>query len=151
MKHRERAAARLSRHSYGWSEWDVRLPIQRIAVRAESIGPARAVPGESVSVREPSVRKHRLAAVGPYAPLLKRVIRSPYALETGRPTRVEGRVVPDLDRSSLEPRLSPIADARAELGSLREWVEPPMRAIEHRPVERPHPFWRIRRARGEQP
>ena len=149
MNHRERAAARLAWPTFGWSEWDDRLPTHRVAARAEAATDARRSPSDSLTRREVTVKKRTPAQVGPHAPLLKRVIRSPYALETTRAARVDGRPIPDLTRVVVEHRARPIDDGRAELGSLREPVAPPMRALDHRPHYRLPPFWRIRMAKGD--
>lgn len=149
MNHRERAAARLSRSTFGWSEWDGRLPTYRLAARSETPGDVRPAPSDSLTRREVTVKKIATAQVGPHAPLLKRVIRTPYALETTRAARVDGRPIPDLARTVVEPRKGPIDDGRSELGALRAPEAPPMRALDHRPHYRLPPFWRIRMSKGD--
>ncbi|MFT4628884.1 MAG: hypothetical protein ACI8PZ_007580, partial [Myxococcota bacterium] len=98
MRHRERAAKRLERHRYGWTSWDDRHPVRRIADRLVEAPGERVDPGASLKVRTVTTTMRKPVDIGPHAPLLKRVIRSPYPLSPVRPARVAGRPQPDLSR-----------------------------------------------------
>jgi hypothetical protein len=59
----------------------------------------RTLPGDALVLREAAAvrvrRPGKIASAGPNAPLLMRIVRSPYRLATGRPTRVVYYVSPE--------------------------------------------------------
>ncbi len=92
MRHRERAEARLERATFCFGRWESRQPSRRVVDR--DVTPKdREILGMSVRTRDADVDIRRIRPVqfGPYAPLLKRVIRSPYALAVGRSMTIPGR------------------------------------------------------------
>ncbi|MCO4748103.1 MAG: hypothetical protein KC912_25135 [Proteobacteria bacterium] len=64
----------------------------RLAERDKPLKEARAVLGSIVDIKEPKVRASRSrVTAGPNAPLLKRLVLSPYRQDTARPRRGSGR------------------------------------------------------------
>lgn len=145
MKPRHRAQARLARHVPALPESSERLPVRRLAQREDEGERTRRIPGETVRVQaEIQVKPLRTVRPEPNAPLLIRLVRNPYALDTGRSVRVPNE---SRDRPSVLDR-EPFPNPSAEVAELRDAmkVARPMREIVHHPVLRPHPFGRARRS-----
>lgn len=123
MSVRLRAQARLDRHVPDFARWDTREPGHHVALRDAAPPPARRAPSDGLPAHTAATRELRLkqpARPTPNAPLLMRVVRTPFALEPVRTTR----------RKLLEPR------ERVQ----REPLARPMRANPHGPEPRPRPF-----------
>ncbi|HHO53303.1 MAG TPA: hypothetical protein ENK18_21135 [Deltaproteobacteria bacterium] len=146
MTPRERALIRLRwvssfgpRSGHGWSGAGL---LDRLSARLEARLPEpRPVPGASLGLHSGGLRRARPVAVGPYAPLLMRIVRDPFPLRPGGATR-QALVIADPRRPRAEPgpRLAEVSDGIREARAHGA----PMRRIDHRPVERPRPFARIR-------
>lgn len=152
MSHRDRAKDRLGRHVFGWEDWESRGPTTRVHERQEEPEVSDRVPGEGIPERDTwSRRPRRGPDVGPHAPLLKRLVRYPYAMSKVRPVRVEGRTM-------VEPSESAVREEASIMNSVKEALEP-VRSVGsvdtvqeasemHRVSWRPHPFRKVR-ARGK--
>jgi len=108
-----------------FARWDAREPVRRITLRDDPGPPPRPRPSERLPVHTEAVREPRLehpVRPAPNAPLLMRIVRTPFALE---PVKVTKRVL-------VEPyervRLAPLGN--------------PIRANPHGPEARPRPFRR---------
>ena len=154
MKPRERARARLQRRTPSATLRSDREPSVRLAERQADSRPEHRSPGDTVRIpSETKLRALRSADVGPNAPLLIRLVRHPFALQTARPNRVDsGRHADPADRSR-EPYPEVLNEARELLGSLRdpEGFHGPLDGLVDRPEHRPHPFRRLRLAKREEP
>ncbi len=147
MSHRRRAEARLARHIPALQGGGERLPQARIARRADPQsqrhGDPRTIPGDGLNTREGDVSLRTAAQMPrtePNAPMLIRLIKTPYTQELARPKRVVYR----------DPPPDPIGvEARQRAGEWRDAVAPnpsPLRGLAHRPGNRPRPFARARSA-----
>lgn len=150
MNHRLRAQTRLGRHVPQLRSADSGDLYERLEARKEE-GERRdrAVPGDSLVVRDPSAgttKYMRPADVSQNAPLLMRLVRHPYAMQPVRFDRVEHREPPQ-DRIRFEP-LGPALAYRAELRDAYRLITPTVE-FAHRPEDRPAPFATARRARRE--
>jgi hypothetical protein len=154
MSHRQRAKDRLGRHTFGWSEWAQRGPTARIRGRDIERQCAIDLLEPRVPQRDQSVeRALKAATAGPNAPLLKRLVRYPYALHPVRPERREGRPADVW----AERAARPTRDCTALDEARKAWVDPTAErrddriehlAGEHRPSWRPHPFRKVRARQG---
>jgi len=157
MSHRQRAKDRLGRHTFGWSEWAQRGPAGRIRGRDSERQCAVELLEPRVPQRDQSVaRALRVATAGPNAPLLKRLVRYPYALHPVRPEMRDGRPTDVW----AERAKRPTRDVTVLQQAREAWVDPTAvrqgdriehLAVEHRPSWRPHPFRKVRaRQEGEE-
>ena len=137
---------------FGWEDWESRGPTARVHERQDEPEVRERMLGERIPERDNWKRRARRSPdVGPYAPLLKRLVRYPYAMSKVRPKRVEGRA-PVEQRESLDLKGPSI------MTSVKEALEP-VRSVGsvdtvheasemHRVSWRPHPFANVR-ARGK--
>lgn len=154
MSHRLRAKDRLGRHTFGWEEWTRRGPAPRLHAREEEKEASLALLEPRVPQRDQhGSRALRAAEAGPNAPLLKRLVRYPYALHPVRPAKREGR--PADVRSGRDAR--PTRETTVMHEAREAWVDPVASSREdsverlaedHRPGWRPHPFRKVRARRG---
>lgn len=157
MSHRLRAKDRLGRHTFGWEEWTRRGPAHRLQAREEQKEASLAILEPRVPQRDQHVaRALRAVDAGPNAPLLKRLVRYPYALHPVRYEKREGRPADVASERGGRPtrETTVLQDAR------EAWVDPVASsregsverlAEEHRPEWRPHPFGKVRARRGGSP
>lgn len=154
MKPRHRATLRLARRSPGARTLEVRPLVDRLEVRQKRGEPAIVLPipwKDLVYDHRPvPIKRIRLADPSPNAPLLKRVVRHPYAMEPLGSKRIDliapevhairaGRAAGDHGRESIEIVFAASRDARDR---------PVMQAPEL-PARRPSPFARQREVQDE--
>ena len=120
----------------------------RLRARSEWEAPAAPIQvGQIVRARDlPGERALRAVDPSPNAPLLKRLVRHPYAHEVGRAARVQWAP----PRERLAQRLATLTFRAvvAEIGVLRRPGNPLAAAADRRATAPPRPF---ARARGEAP
>jgi hypothetical protein len=144
---RSRAEARLSRPVPDFAGWESREPAHRVAGRDRPLPDPRPAPGDELHVHTDAVRELKLRDPGrpaPNAPLLMRVVRTPFALDPVKVAKV--RLIEPYEPPPREKLGRPGEAWREAMTSLHE--PGPMRAIAHRPEPRPRPF---RRREGQSP
>lgn len=151
MKPRHRAKIRLARTSPGDRTRPVRPLVERIEVRKDRGDPPIQLPipwKQLLYERRPvPLARHKLAQPTPNAPLLKRVVRHPYALEPKGTRRVQ---LIDVELAEARQRQAPSREpVRLVFAEGREMRERPVLELPER-LDRPHPFGRQRRAAEEQ-
>jgi len=154
MSHRQRAKDRLGRHTFGWEDWTHRGPSPRIRDRESE----KEVNVRLLEVRVPQrdkvrQRSLRVASAGPNAPLLKRLVRYPYALNRVPSEKTEGRPVdvwtdPRPRPTREDTAIGQAREARVDPTGAREQDSLDHLSGEHRPDWRPHPFRKARARRG---
>lgn len=155
MSARSRAEARLSRPVPDLAWWDSREPARRVADRDRPLPEPRPIPGDALCAHPDTIRELKLktpARPAPNAPLLMRVVRTPFALDPGKVARLR-LVEPYGSTGSAarrpwepEPREELVRPGLAWREAMASIGERPMRSITHRPERRPRPF---RRAGGD--
>jgi hypothetical protein len=149
MSLRTRAHARLERPVLDFSRWERREPARRLVSREVSpIADRPRLPEPSASIGHPTeaVRDMRIRAPGqptPNAPLLMRIVRTPFSLAPGRTARTtipRGREPLVRDRH--------VGPGRVFRDLVREIRSRPglMTTVDHRPAFRPRPFARGKRS-----
>ena len=137
---------------FGWEDWEARGPTTRVHGRQDEPEPNERALGERIPARDTWTRRARRSPdVGPHAPLLKRLVRFPYAMSKVRPARIEGRVIVETDKRaeiSEPPIMKSVKEALEPVRSVGS-VDTVQEASEmHRVSWRPHPFRKVR-ARGK--
>ena len=145
MSLRTRANARLDRHVPDFSRWEQREPARRLVLREDAPGVDRAPvpePGASLHRHTEATRGMRIrggAQPTPNAPLLMRIVRTPFSLSPGARTRTivhRTRERADRDRHVGPGRV--FGDLAREIASRPG----PLDTVDHRPHVRPRPFLR---------
>ena len=142
MSARSRAEARLARTVPDFSDCESREPARRLAGRDRPAPEPRPAPGQGLHVHTDAIREMKLrtpARPTPNAPLLMRVVRTPFALERAR--LVRRRLIEPFENPPREQLGRPGVAWRTAMADLG--APSPMRAIVHRPEPRPRPFRRI--------
>jgi len=153
LKPRQRAKARLGRPSPGDRTCRPGAASRRIAGRLEVDERSRELVGDRAHTRPVDVTEkvRRPIEAGPNAPLLMRLVRTPFELQPDRPRRTQVFEPAGARPRVPEERLAPMSWAGQDLEALRGPAAGPLKRLERRgPDARPHPFAKARiRAEGE--
>lgn len=122
-----------------FTHWELREPVHRLGQRWVEEPPPRPAPGDRLGVHPDAVRKlepKEPVRPEPNAPLLKRIVRSPYGMGPAQVVRVTIRE----ESPTAEPR-QPLERPTAAYRELLADLTPksPMRSSPHRPEPRPRP------------